>query len=67
MAAVFGCFLVADVLELKQFGFGLAVAVLIDATIVRLLLVPAVMKLAGKANWWLPGLLKRVLPKVRVD
>jgi putative drug exporter of the RND superfamily len=68
MTAVFGCFLVADVLELKQFGFALAVAVILDATIVRLLLVPAVMKFAGgKANWWLPGFLKKILPEVRVD
>lgn len=67
MAAVFGCFLLADVLELKQFGFGLAVAVVLDATLVRLLLVPAVMKLAGRANWWLPGFLDRHLPRVRLD
>lgn len=67
MAAVFGCFLLADVLELKQFGFGLAVAVVLDATLVRLLLVPAVMKLAGNANWWLPGWLDRRLPRVRLD
>jgi putative drug exporter of the RND superfamily len=67
MAAVFGCFLVADVLELKQFGFALAMAVILDATVVRLLLVPAVMKIAGPANWWLPGFLERRLPRVRVD
>jgi RND superfamily putative drug exporter len=67
MAAVFGCFLVADVLELKQFGFALAVAVILDATVVRLLLVPAVMKIAGPANWWLPRFLDRILPRVRVD
>jgi RND superfamily putative drug exporter len=68
MVAVFGCFLVADVLELKEFGFALATAVLLDATIVRLLLVPAIMKVAGGgANWWLPGFLDRRLPRVRVD
>ena len=67
MAAVFGCFLVADVLELKEFGFALAVAVVLDATLVRLLLVPAFMKLAGKANWWLPGFLDRRLPQVTLD
>lgn len=67
MAAVFGCFLVADVLELKQFGFALAMAVVLDATVVRLLLVPAVMKVAGPANWWLPGFLEKRLPRVRVD
>jgi RND superfamily putative drug exporter len=68
MAAVFGCFIVADVLELKEFGFALAVAVVLDATLIRLLIVPAVMKVAGgKANWWLPGFLQRVLPKVSVE
>lgn len=67
MAAVFGCFLVADVLELKQFGFALAMAVILDATVVRLLLVPAVMKMAGKANWWLPKFLDRLLPRIRID
>jgi RND superfamily putative drug exporter len=68
MAAVFGCFLVADVLELKEFGFALAIAVVLDATIVRLLLVPAIMKVAGgKANWWLPGFLRRILPRVNVE
>ena len=68
MAAVFGCFLVAEVLELKEFGFALAVAVVLDATLIRLLMVPAIMKVAGgKANWWLPGFLERILPKVKVE
>jgi hypothetical protein len=62
------CFIVADVLELKEFGFALAVAVVLDATLIRLLIVPAVMKVAGgKANWWLPGFLRRILPKVSVE
>jgi uncharacterized membrane protein YdfJ with MMPL/SSD domain len=47
----------------KQIGLGLAVAVLIDATLVRMVLVPAVMELLGKANWWLPAPLARVLPQ----
>jgi RND superfamily putative drug exporter len=64
MIAVFGSLLVADVLELKQFGFGLSVAVLIDATVVRLVLVPAAMGLASRANWWLPRWLQRILPRV---
>jgi RND superfamily putative drug exporter len=67
MAAVFGCFLVADVLELKEFGFALAVAVLLDATLVRLLLVPAFMRVAGQANWWVPRFLDRHLPKIKID
>jgi putative drug exporter of the RND superfamily len=45
----------------KQIGLGLAMAVLIDATLVRMVLVPAVMELPGKANWWLPAPLARVL------
>jgi putative drug exporter of the RND superfamily len=68
MAAVFGCFLVADVLELKEFGFALAVAVILDATVVRLLLVPAIMKVAGgKANWWIPKWLDRILPRINME
>ncbi len=67
MAAVFGCFLVADVLELKQFGFALATAVILDATLVRLLIVPAFMRVAGDANWWLPKWLDRILPRVRLE
>jgi RND superfamily putative drug exporter len=67
MAAVFGCFLVADVLELKEFGLALALAVVLDATLVRLLLVPAIMKFAGTANWWLPSWLERILPRIRLD
>ena len=68
MAAVFGCFLIANVLELKEFGFALAVAVILDATIVRLLLVPSIMKVAGgKANWWLPSFLEKILPEIKVE
>jgi uncharacterized membrane protein YdfJ with MMPL/SSD domain len=52
----------ADV-GVKEIGLGLAVAVLIDATSVRMVLVPAVMELLGKANWWLPAPLARILPK----
>ncbi|MFC9999953.1 MMPL family transporter [Nocardia sp. NPDC127526] len=56
MVAVFAAFVTADVLELKQIGFALAVAVAIDAVIVRLILVPAFMQLFGRWNWWLPSL-----------
>jgi uncharacterized membrane protein YdfJ with MMPL/SSD domain len=56
----------ADV-AVKQIGLGLAVAVLIDATLVRLVLVPAVMELLGNANWWLPRPLARILPDVRLE
>ncbi|WP_328857351.1 MMPL family transporter [Williamsia herbipolensis] len=54
MVVVFGAFLSADVLELKQFGFALAVAVIFDAILVRMMLVPAMMTLFGSRNWW-PG------------
>jgi RND superfamily putative drug exporter len=54
MIAVFGAFAFARVLVIQLLGFGLAVAVLLDATIIRLVLVPAVLHLAGRWNWW-PG------------
>ena len=50
-----------------MFGFGLAMAVLLDATLVRLVLVPATMELLGDRNWWLPRWLDRVLPVVHVE
>jgi putative drug exporter of the RND superfamily len=52
---------------LKLMGLGLAVAVLIDATIVRMVLVPATMELLGDWNWWLPKWLDRILPRVQVE
>jgi RND superfamily putative drug exporter len=54
MVVVFGSFLSANVLEIKQFGFALAVAIALDATVVRLILVPALMRLLSGANWWSP-------------
>jgi RND superfamily putative drug exporter len=62
MVAVFGSFVSAGILELKQFGLALALAVAIDATLIRLLLVPALMRLLGDASWWLPSRLSRLLP-----
>jgi len=67
MVFVFGSFVVSDLRALKLIGLGLAVAVAIDATIVRVVLVPATMELLGDANWWLPRWLQRLIPKVRVD
>jgi RND superfamily putative drug exporter len=67
MFCVFGSFMLGDERALKLLGFGLAFAVLIDATIVRLVLVPAAMELMGKANWWAPAWLVKVLPTIRVD
>ncbi|HTU03928.1 MAG TPA: MMPL family transporter [Trebonia sp.] len=62
MVVVFLSFDVTPDVSVKQIGLGLAVAVLIDATVVRLVLVPAVMELLGKANWWMPSWLARALP-----
>lgn len=67
MVCVFSSFMLGSDRSLKLFGFGLAIAVLIDATIVRLVLVPAAMELMGKANWWAPGWLAKRLPTIRVD
>jgi putative drug exporter of the RND superfamily len=67
MVCVFAAFVLGDDRGLKLFGFGLAAAVFIDATIVRLVLVPAAMELMGTANWWAPGWLVRYLPTIRVD
>jgi uncharacterized membrane protein YdfJ with MMPL/SSD domain len=62
MVVVFGSFDLTPDVSVKQIGLGLAAAVLVDATVVRLVLVPAVMELLGRANWWLPGWLARLLP-----
>ena len=62
MTAVFAAFAGADVIPLRQFGVGLTIAVVLDATIVRLVLLPAAMRLAGPRVWWLPGWLERRLP-----
>lgn len=66
MVCVFGAFILGEGRDLKLLGFGLAFAILIDATLVRLVLVPAVMELMGKWNWYLPSWLKW-LPELRVD
>ena len=63
MVAVFLSIVIAPNVSTKQIGLGLAVAILIDATVVRLVLVPAVMELLGRANWWLPGWLDLLLPQ----
>jgi uncharacterized membrane protein YdfJ with MMPL/SSD domain len=63
MVVVFLSFVLTPDVSVKQIGLGLAAAVLVDATVVRLVLVPAVMELLGRANWWLPAWMARVLPK----
>ncbi|HVV34996.1 MAG TPA: MMPL family transporter [Acidimicrobiales bacterium] len=67
MVVVFGSFLLEDNRTFKLMGTGLATAVLLDATVVRMLLVPATMELLGDKNWWLPGWLDRLLPNVSVE
>ena len=67
MVVVFGSFLGESDRVVKLFGLGLSVAVLIDATIVRLLLVPATMELLGDRNWWIPRWLDRILPRVHIE
>ncbi|MFG2822676.1 MMPL family transporter [Kitasatospora sp. NPDC048365] len=63
MVAVFLSFAVAEDPSAKMFGLGLATAIFIDATVVRMVLVPATMTLLGRANWWLPRWLDRILPR----
>jgi putative drug exporter of the RND superfamily len=67
MVVVFGSFLLSENAIVKMFGIGLATAVAVDATIVRCLLVPAIMVLAQKGTWWLPDWLDRLLPPLHVE
>jgi putative drug exporter of the RND superfamily len=67
MVVVFLAFLAAPDVFLKLFGIGLATAIFLDATLVRLVLVPAVMQLLGDRNWWIPGWLEKALPSLDVE
>jgi putative drug exporter of the RND superfamily len=67
MVFVFGSFVLNGDPTIKQFGVGLAVAVVLDATVVRCLLVPALMLLMGKVNWWMPKWLQRIVPHVSIE
>jgi len=62
MIVVFGAFAFTDSIIIKEFGVGLAVSIFLDATLVRIIVVPSTMKLLGKWNWWMPAWLARVLP-----
>ena len=66
MVAIFGGFAAGDLIPVSQFGFGMAVAILLDATVVRIVLVPSTMKLLGRRNWYLPALLDW-LPEIQVE
>jgi len=65
LIGTFGSFAVADILTVKEIGIGLAIGVLIDSTIVRVIMVPSTMRLAGAANWWMPAWLKRIVPELK--
>ena len=67
MVCVFSAFVLGVDRQLKLFGLGMAVAVLVDATVVRMVLVPATMELLGDRNWWIPKWLDRVLPHLNVE
>jgi RND superfamily putative drug exporter len=67
MIAVFVSFALGDQRVIKEFGIGLATAIFIDATIVRLVLVPALMQVMGDANWWFPSWLDRLVPRISVE
>jgi putative drug exporter of the RND superfamily len=67
MIVVFGAFALNDTRVIKMAGLGLAVAVFLDATVIRMLLVPATMELLGDRNWWLPAWLDRLLPTIDVE
>ena len=67
MVSVFAAFALADTITIKTIGVGMAIAVLLDATIVRVLLVPATMRLLGRWNWWAPGPLQRLADRIGFD
>ncbi|CAM5629026.1 hypothetical protein GCM10010261_24200 [Streptomyces pilosus] len=67
MVSVFAAFVVSDDVVVKMLGLGLAVSVLIDATVVRLLMVPAVMTLLGRHAWWTPRWLDRIMPHIDAE
>ena len=67
MVVVFGSFILEDDRIVKLFGLGLGVAIFLDASIVRMLLVPATMQLLGKNNWWIPDFIDRILPHINIE
>src|SRR5205823_2352577 len=66
MVTVFASFVLGDLPTIKMFGLGLATAIFVDATIVRMVLVPATMELLGERNWWFPRWLDRLVPRLHV-
>jgi RND superfamily putative drug exporter len=67
MICVFLAFVLGDELAIKQIGLGLASAIFLDATLVRMVIVPSTMEILGNANWWLPKWLDRILPRISIE
>jgi RND superfamily putative drug exporter len=67
MSSVFAVFVLTGVPSIKELGLGAAIAIALDATLVRLILVPAAMKLMGEWNWWMPSWLDRILPRLSFE
>jgi putative drug exporter of the RND superfamily len=67
MTSVFAVFVLTGVPSIKELGLGCAIAIALDATLVRLILVPAAMKLMGDWNWWMPAWLDRLLPNLSFE
>jgi RND superfamily putative drug exporter len=67
MILVFAAFILSGQMSIMQIGLGFAAAIFVDAYVIRTVLVPAVMHLLGRANWWLPGWLNRSLPQLHVE
>jgi RND superfamily putative drug exporter len=67
MIVVFLSFVAYPIPEVKMFGLGLAVAVAVDSTIVRMVLVPSLMEILDKANWWFPAWLARIVPTITIE
>jgi RND superfamily putative drug exporter len=67
MTSTFMVFALSPLLVLKMMGLALSVGIIIDATISRIILLPAAMKLAGKWNWYLPKWLKKILPEIKIE
>ena len=64
--AVFGAFVFTSMMLIQEFGLGLAAAVFLDATIIRVLLMPATMRLLGEWNWWFPKGLGKLIPQIHI-
>jgi len=67
MILIFASFILGGERVIKEFGVGLAIGIFMDAVLIRMAIVPSIMVLFGRANWWFPGWLDRVLPRVGID